>query len=183
MTPFARGYFRRDLPFAIWSLMEKENASNLVFYEAPNDPIALKSHGDLSHFITYFTDPQKVLLVVTDRGTGEIAGICWFQVEANNARALANWWMRRRFWGHFTREAGVLACDYMFGAVGVEHIWGYSPWQTSAKSGMSFGFEYVVGLPDYVCIDGEFRDMHIVHLSRERFRAGRYYENLFETRH
>lgn len=182
LTPYARGFFRRDLPYHIWALMEKEDATKLVFYEIPNNAADKASSGDLVHFVNYFSnDPSKLLLVVTDRESGEIAGICWFDIQCDRFRALANWWMRRKFWGHFTREAGVIACDYMFGNIGVQHLWGYSPWPTSAKSGMSFGFEYMIALPDYLTIGGKPRDMHIVHLSKERFRDGGYFENLHQT--
>ena len=181
LTPYDRGFYRRDLVYQLWALMEKEQAIDWVFYETPLQDEAKHAHGDMVHFINYFDDPCKIILVVQHNESQEIAGLCWFDIQCDRFRALANWWIRRKFWGKPAREAGVIACDYIFHNLKIPHIWGYSPWLTSAKSGMSFGFDYVVALPDYVRAKGKVMDMHVVYLSQQKFEAGQYYENLHRT--
>lgn len=180
MTPYSRGFYRRDLAYQLWALMEKEGAIDLVFYETPTDPEAKAAHGDLAEFVSYFSDPNKIVLIAQDNESGEIAGMTWFEIQCGRFRALGNWWVRRKFWGQKSREIGIISCDYIFKNIGVPAIWGYSPWLTSVKSAESYGFDYVVALPGYSRAKGQVTDIHIVCLTAGRFAEGRYYENLYK---
>jgi len=161
----------RDLPYQLWLIMEKEGILKYVFFDSPTDAMGQKAHADLAHFVNFFSDPKKMILIVQHIESKELAGMTWFDLERPNYRCLANWWIRRRFWGPPAREAGIMSCDYMFNCIGMEHIWGFSPWETSAKSGMSFGFEYMATLPDYFIINGKSQAAHIVHYAKANFRG------------
>lgn len=167
--PYSRSYYGRDLPYKLWSLIEKEDAIKLIFSEVPGDPEKKKAHGDLAHFIAHFADPSRILLIASDH-SGEIAGITWFDVQMPNYRALGNVWFRRKFWGEAAREAGVMSLDYMFHVVGTQHIWGYTPWLTAVKYCLAIGFNHTTTLPGYALCNGKSRDMHIVHCAKDGFR-------------
>lgn len=170
LWPYVRGYLPRDLPYQLWSIMEKEDILKYVFYENPTNDLEQKAHGDLAHFIAFFSDPKKLILLSQHIQSKEWAGMLWVDVEKPGYRCLAGWWMRRRFWGEPTREAGRMACDYYFNCIGLEHIWGFTPWETSAKSSISFGFEYVDALPNYLLVNGKPRDAHVVHYAKANFK-------------
>lgn len=170
LWPYVRGYLARDLPYQLWAIMEREDILKYVFYERPTDEIEKKSHGDLAHFIAYFSDPKKMILVAQHIASKELAGMIWVDVEKVGYRSICSGWMRRKFWGHPVREAGKMAGDYFFNCIGLQHIWGLTPWETAAKSGMSLGCDYVCALPDYFLIDGKPRDAHMIHCSKAMFR-------------
>ena len=170
LWPYVRGYVARDMPYRLWAIMEREDILKYVLYENPTGELEQKAHGDLAHFIAYFSDPKKIILVVQHIESKELAGMTWFDVERPGYRCMASWWIRRKFWGEPAREAGKMACDYMFNCIGTEHIWGFTPWETSAKSGVAQGFEYVIALPEYLLVNGKPRDAHVVHYARVNFK-------------
>ena len=169
LWPYAHGYYARDLPYQIWALIEKDDAAKYIFYEYQEGPEPISIKGDLATFIAYLSDPQKIILVVEDNETKGIAGMIWFDSFIPNYRCHSGFWMRRRFWGHRTREACRIALDYIFNKINVQSVWGFTPWQTSLKTQTALGFTYVVSLPDYVLIDGRPNDMHISYLRKQEF--------------
>jgi len=170
--PYARGFYPRDLPYHLWALMEKEDAINKVFYERAGDSDeAKKSHGDLIQFVQYFSDPNKIILIAQSLD-GEIAGATWFSIELAKFRAYGNVWFRQKYWGKPSREAGWMSLDYMFHNVGVQYIWGHTPWKTAMNYCVAIGFDYVVTLPDFALIEGEAQDIHVLRISKGEFGNG-----------
>ncbi len=169
LWPYVHGYYARDLPYQIWALMEKDDATKYVFYEYQNGATPVPIKGDLASFMAYVSDPQKIILVVQDNETAEIAGMIWFDTFIPRYRCNSGFWMRRRFWGHRTREACRIALDYVFNNIGVQAVWGFTPWLTSVKTTNALGFTYVCSLPDYALLDGKPADIHISCLRKEDF--------------
>jgi hypothetical protein len=169
MVPYVRGLYARDLPYQLWRFMEEERAIPKVFSEVPEGAEEQNAHGDLIHFVNFLNDSSKIILIAA---VGEeIAGMTWFHVQQPKFRAMGNVWFRKKFWGEPAREGGRISLDYMFNCVGVEHIWGETPWMEAARYCMDIGFDYVVALPDYAQIKGKAYDAHIVTCSKENFNA------------
>ena len=170
--PYVRGYFAPDMPYQLWSLMGKEDALKLVFFEKIDEETPIPTHADLAFFTDYILDPKKIVLLITSPDDSEIAGLIWFDGIIREFRATGSYWMRRKYWGHPTREASRIALDYMFNGLGIKSVWAYTPWITSVKTTNSLGFDYVAALPDCTMAGGKVRDMHVSVLRRENFNHG-----------
>ena len=169
VLPYVRGYFAPDISYQIWSQMAKEDVLKLIFFEEPLKETPIATHADLAFVTEYFLNPQRIVLLVTDKELGELAGVIWFDSILPHFRAHGSYWMRRKYWGHPTEEASRIALDYMFNFVDVLSVWAYTPWLTSVKTTNRLGFDYITALPESTFAAGKVRDMHVSVMRREKF--------------
>ena len=172
LTPYVHGYSSRDMLYQLWVLIEQEKVWNLIFYDTQESETPVPTRGDLGTFAVYMATPGRLPLIVQDNKSGEISGLMWYDSIIPKFRAQGSYWMRRRFWGHRTREAALIALDYGFHYLNLKTVWAFTPWLTSVKTTNSLGFTYVASIPDYCLTDGKIRDIHVSYLKREDFKRG-----------
>ena len=167
LYPYQRGAFPREVLYACWRAVEDEGAARLLFYA---QPVAQESErGDLTEFVSYFTDAKRVVYIVQNLKTDELAGMIWFDDIQPGYRAAANVFFRRRAWGAPALEGSRLALGHVFETLGVQSIWAYTPWKHAVRHATRAGMMPVALLPGFVRIDGVARDIHVLRLRREDF--------------
>lgn len=167
LYPYVRGAFPRELLYALWRAVEDEGASRLLFYAQPVTEEAQR--GDLQEFVSYLTDPKRVLYVAQSLKDDSLAGMVWFDDIQPGYRAAANVFFRRRAWGAPALEGSRLALAAAFDTLGLESIWAYTPWLHAVRHAKRAGMMPVALLPGFVRIDGAARDIHVLRLKREDF--------------
>ena len=170
--PFVHGHFARDLPYQIWSAMEKEDAIKLVFYENKQQTTPVSTNADLAYFTKFFSDPDKILLLVTSTDGEDLAGLIWFDNVIPYYRANCSYWFKRKYWGNPVREACYRGMDYCFNFLGFQALWGFTPWRTSLKTTNSLGWSLVATLPKYTLSFGKERDLYVSMMKRENYKYG-----------
>lgn len=167
LYPYQRGAFPRSLLYALWKAVEDDGASRLLFYAQPVTDEAQR--GDLPEFVSYLTDAKRVLYIVQNLKTDQLAGMIWFDDIQPGYRAAANVFFRRRDWGAAALEGSRLALGHAFETFGWESIWAYTPWIHAVRHAKRAGMMPVALLPGFVRIDGAPRDIHVLRLKREEF--------------
>jgi hypothetical protein len=167
LYPYDRGAFPREVLYAMWRAVEDDHASRYLFY----GQVCQDEHhrGDLQEFVTYFTDPKRLLYIAQSLRTDELAGMVWFDDIQPGYRAAANVYFRRRSWGPAALEGSRLAIGAAFDALKLEHVWAYTPWDHAVRHAKRAGMMPVALLPGFVRIDGQPRDIHVLRLKREDF--------------
>lgn len=172
LYPYVRGYSTRDLLYLLWRSMEDEQGAGKLFYAQTVVDTPHSMRGDLTEFISYFDDPKRLLLVVQNIKTDQLAGMLWFDDIVPAYRAAANCFYRRRSWGHPAREATRLGLGYIFETLALQSIWAYTPWPEAAKHAEAAGLHRVAVLPGFTLANGAPRDVHVLKVLREDFKNG-----------
>lgn len=160
---YERGVFARDVLYALWRHVEDAGGSVNLFY-AQQGP---DSHrGDLQEFVSYFTDPKRIVLLAQSHATKDFAGLVWFDDVVAGHRAAINVFFRRRAWGHPARDAVRLACMHAFDHLRLQSIWAYTPWPAAWRMGEALGFQHIALLPEFVLINGTPHDIRIMRLRK-----------------
>lgn len=172
LHPYTRGYSSRDLLYLLWRFMEDEGGAARLFYAQTVAETPISQRGDLTEFLAYFNDPKRLLVVVQNIKTDQLAGMVWFDDLVPGFRAAANCFYRRRSWGHPAREGSRLAVGYAFELLGLRSVWAYTPFPEAAKHAEAIGMHRVAVLPGFVSINESPRDVHILKVHREDFQHG-----------
>ena len=176
LWPWARGYYKRDLLYFLWKMMEEERMTDTIFYAktSSKDDTPVSTHMDLIDFIAYFAGSERLLLIPTSLATGEIIGFSWYDGAVLGEYALGSMFYRKKFWGEVAKEATQLALRYGFEICGFKKVWGHSPWMASVKHRARVGFTEMAELPDAV-VDrtGKSRTMYIGVCLKENFYGQR----------
>ena len=167
LYPYQRGAFPREVLYACWRAVEDEGAARLLFYAQPVTDEAQR--GDLTEFVSYMTDPKRLLYIAQNLKTDQLAGMVWFDDIQPGYRAAANVFFRRRSWGAPALEGSRLALGHVFETLHVESIWAYTPWPHAVRHAQRAGMMPVALLPGFVRVDGVARDIHVLRLRREDF--------------
>ena len=167
LYPYQRGAFPREVLYACWRAVEDEGAARLLFYAQPCQEEA--ERGDLTEFVSYMTDPKRLVYIAQSLTTDALAGMVWFDDIQPNHRAAANVFFRRRAWGAPALEGSRLALGHVFDTLKVESIWAYTPWKHAVRHAERAGMMPVALLPGFVRIDGAPRDIHVLRIRREDF--------------
>ncbi len=178
LWPFARGYYRRDLYYLLWRMMEDERMTDTIFYRYTTaaNPTPIDTHMDLTEFVQYFSlaIATRLLLIPTYKETGEMIGFSWYDDVVLGESATGNMFYRKKFWGEVAREATELALRYGFGILQLKKVWAYSPWLASVKHRARLGFTEITEIPEAVKDrSGKMRTMYIGALKKEDFHNGR----------
>lgn len=161
LYPYTRSAYR-SLLGVLWQLMEREGATRKVFYAQQGPDV---ERGDLTEFVTYFSDPKRHLLIAVD--TEEPVGMVWFDAEIPGHRASVSIFYARKVWGERSRQATRDAFAWAFKALDVPSIWGYTPHRTAVRHGLAAGAEIVAVLPEFAVVDGAPANVTILRVLRE----------------
>lgn len=167
LWPYSRGLYPRDALHTAWRMVEDGGGATQVFHAqrgGEHDPYPWT--GDLTEFVRYFDDPGRRILLLAMRGDA-LVGLCWFDDIVAGHRAAYSMFFRRRAWGAIAHEATALAFRYGFEVLGVQSIWGYTPWRAAVEHGKRHGMAVVATLPSFGLIDGRPRDITVVRITRE----------------
>lgn len=171
LFPYCRGYVSRDILYHCWQMVEREGATDRLFYNqrlsAEHTP--LSTRGDLVEFVKLFESDifYRPLLIIIANDT-DLAGLFWFDDLVHGNRAFASVFYRRRYWGAFARQASMEALRYGFETFDLDSIWAASPFKTAVNHAKSLGFQMVASIPESVMIDSVPHAIEILRLKKEQ---------------
>jgi hypothetical protein len=158
LLPYMRGAYGRDVLYGLWCLVEQDGAAARLFYaQACTDET---TRGDLVEFVTYFSSPERHLLIVTEKADTAILGLVWFDRVAGQEHALLGLWYRRKT-TRLAREGTALACRYALHVLGYARLCGFTPWRTAVQHVLAIGWQQVATLPHFITIAGTPHDVYI----------------------
>lgn len=172
LWPYSRGLYPRDTLHTLWRLVEDGGGAAQVFHSqrgGDSDPYPWQ--GDLTEFVRYFDEPGRRHLLIATQGEA-LMGLCWFDDIVPGHRAAYNLFFRKRAYGTIAHEATTLALRYGFDVLGVQSIWGYTPWRAAVEHGRRHGFRVVATLPGFAQVDGRPRDVMMLKLTKEEYADG-----------
>lgn len=167
LWPYSRGLYPRDMLYTLWRLVEAEGGAETLFHSqmgGESDPYPWR--GDLTEFVKYMDDPCRRIVLMAMQGES-LVGVVWFDDLVAGHRAAYNLFFRRRAWGTVAHEATALALRYGFDVLGVQSIWGYTPWRSAIRHGLRHGFSIVATLPGFARINGQPTDITMLRLTKE----------------
>jgi RimJ/RimL family protein N-acetyltransferase len=167
LLPYVRGAYPKDLLYRLWSLVAKDDAFHQLFWGLHLEE---SKHGDLEHFCRYFAeDSGRMLFVVQSVNKDEIAGFIWLDDVIPGFRGLGSVCMAQAYRGKSALEAVRLFCDYSFHELGLQTIWGVTPWPAASGLITHAGFERMAELPEFALVQGKTLDVRIFRLTKEQF--------------
>lgn len=167
LWPYLRGAYAKDLLYRLWVLVEQADAFHQLFWGL-HEPEA--RHGDLEHFCRFFgEDSGRQLFIVESTTKDEIAGFLWLDDVVPAHRAMGSVFMAKDYRGKAASEAVRLFCDYAFTNLGLQSIWGVTPWPQAASLISGVGFERIAVLPAFAVVQGVSHDVRIFRLMKESF--------------
>jgi RimJ/RimL family protein N-acetyltransferase len=167
LWPYLRGSYPKDTLYRLWSVVQQANAFHHLFWGLHIDEA---KHGDVEHFCRYFgEDSGRQLFIVQSMIKDEIAGFLWLDDLVPQVRAIGSIFMSPSYRGKPAIEAVRLFCDYSFTEIGMQAIWGVTPWPEAARLIMEVGFERIALLPAFASVQGIAHDVRIFRLVKERF--------------
>lgn len=167
LWPYSRGLYPRDTLHTLWRMVEAGGGAAQVFHSqlgGESDPYPWQ--GDLTEFVNYFNEPGRRILLMAMRGEA-LVGLCWFDDIVPGFRAAYNLFFRRRAYGLVAHEATALALRYGFDVLGVQSIWGYTPWRAAVEHGLRHGFSVVATLPGFARVNGKPTDITMLRITKE----------------
>jgi hypothetical protein len=167
LWPYSRGLYPRDTLHTLWRLVESGGGADQVFHSqigVESDPYPWR--GDLTEFVKYFDDPGRRILLMAMQGEA-LMGLCWFDDIVPGYRAAYNLYFRKRAYGNIAHEATTLAFRYGFDVLGVQSIWGYTPWRAAVEHGKRHGMAVVATLPGFARVEGKPTDVSILRITKE----------------
>ena len=174
MWPWARGFYKRDMLYDLWQIMEAEGMTDTIFYSATiKADVPVSTHMDLIEFVNYFGTSGRLLLIPQHIESGEIIGFSWYENTLLGEYGQGNMFYRKKFWGDAALEASQLALRYGFEVFRFKKVWGHSPWLASVKHRAKLGFKEQAAIPEAV-IDrqGKSRTLYVGVCTREDFYNG-----------
>lgn len=161
--PYVRGQYPRDILYTCWSAMEREGMSQKVFHssywpsESPFD-----WRGDLTEFVTYFSQTNRLLQICQAIENEDLAGLIWFEDIVPQKRASCGIWFKRQYWGPLTLEASQICKDYAFYGLDIPKLYSFTPWPEAKRHAQKIGFEYVTSIPELVQAEEEAYPMNVL---------------------
>lgn len=169
LFPYVRGYYPRDTLARLWGYVEAQGAARKLFYAQPGTD---EERGDLTHFVEYFADSARRLLLIPERDQQPM-GLVWLDDIIPGFKAAMNVFYRRRFWGTPAREATTLAVAYCFNDLHFQTLWGYTPWPEAQSHAEAVGFQAVARLPGFARCDDRPLDITILRLEKGEWATSR----------
>ena len=167
LLPYLRGAYPKDVLYRLWALVQQADAFHQLFWGLHVDE---GKHGDLEHFCRFFgEDTGRHLFIVQSVNTDEIAGFLWLDDVIPETRGIGSVFMAPGYRGRAAQEAVRLFCDYSFHELGLQAIWGVTPWPQAASLISEVGFERMAFLPAFAKVQGIMQDVRIFRLLKERF--------------
>lgn len=170
LWPYARGFYRRDLWYQVWVEMEVEGALPKVLhgsFAAPSVQEPIDYRGDLADVVTYFSQPSRMVFIVSDLTGKELAGVVWFDEIITGHRAMVSVWYRKAFWGEASLEGTRLAINSVAERFQVKTFWGITPWRPAVTHAKRLGFVQLATIPGIAVVQGQDRDLYILRLVKE----------------
>lgn len=149
LWPYQRGAFARDVLYHLWRMVEDNHAGPRLFWGHHSHPLL---HSDLTAFCEFFDayqHPDRLLLIVQDIASDAIAGFMWFDDVIPNHRAFGSIFMDPRFRGDASREAVTIFTEYGVGVLGLNSVWGLTPWPEACRLIERCGYQRIATLPDF----------------------------------
>lgn len=170
LRQYIRGYYGREILGYLWQLAEADGATTQILYsrlslQRPDTPV--DTRGDLVDFVSYLSGDDKLIVLVEERATGEIAGFFWLADMVPKHRATVNLFFRKHCRGKLAFEASKLFREYATQVLGFRYLWGMTPWKHSIMLGRWCGMKQVAVLPHFQLIDGEEKDVYVVCYTRD----------------
>jgi hypothetical protein len=162
--PYIRGEYARDTLYHLWSMVEATGDTGHLLWGS-NDPPAIK--GDLEAFIRYFSDANRIVVVVAKEDGSDIVGFLWFDDLIPEHRCFGSVYIKPQYRGAVGNEGISLACDYVFELFKVQAIWGVTPWRAARHACHQVGFQTVATLPQFTKVEGKVLDAYVVRKVRE----------------
>lgn len=167
LWPYLRGAYSKDLLYRLWALVATADAFHQLFWGLHEHE---SRHGDLEHLCRYFgEDAGRQLFIVQAVDKDELAGFLWLDDVVPGYRGIGSVFMSPDYRGKAAQEAVRLFCDYCFTVIGIQSIWGVTPWPQAASLITEVGFERRAVLPDFALVQGVSYDVRIFQLTKERF--------------
>ncbi len=159
------GYYQRDAFYTLWKAVEEDDAALQILYgrlgrEHPGTPI--DTRGDLADFIEFFASDNKLIVIVEDVKTGELAGFLWLEDMVPKFKATVNLFFRKKYRGKAAFEGARIFRDYVCGALGFPTLWGLTPWKHSVAVGRWLGMKTIAVLPGFQLIEGKPYDVYVL---------------------
>ena len=167
--PYLRGEYPRDTMFKIWRMVEDAKASAHLFWGS-QEPDAIK--GDLTAVCNFFHDPNRVLIMVATEDNTDLIGFLWFDDFIPKLRCFGSVFIKPEYRGKLGHAGILKACQYVYDFLDVQTIWGVTPWKEARAAVMACGFQTVALLRQFVKVNGEVLDAHIV--KKERPNDGQH---------
>lgn len=169
LWPYLRGAYSKDLLYRLWALVAKEEAFHHLFWGLHE---VESRHGDLEHFCRFFGEETgRQLFIVQAIEKDELAGFLWLDDVVPFHRGIGSVFMSPAYRGKAAAEAVRLFCDYCFTNMGIQSIWGVTPWPEAANLIMGVGFERMALLPQFAMVKGISHDVRIFRLLKEQFHG------------
>lgn len=166
--PYARGMYARDMLYHCWALMENEGMAKKIFHSSFHPPECdVDWRGDLTEFVTYFSQPTRLLQICQHAQTQELAGMIWFEEIVAQCRASCGIIFAKKFWGPLTKEASRICMDYAFYALDIPALYSFTPWPEAKRHAQQIGFEYLTSIPEMVLWEEQRLPMHVLRAKRE----------------
>lgn len=167
LWPYLRGAYAKDLLYRLWALVAKEEAFHQLFWGLHESE---SRHGDLEHFCRFFSeDTGRQLFIVQSVDKDELAGFLWLDDIVPFHRGIGSLFISPAYRGKAAAEAVRLFCDYCFTNIGLQSIWGVTPWPQAAHLITEIGFERIAILPNFALVQDIPHDVRIFRLMKEHF--------------
>jgi RimJ/RimL family protein N-acetyltransferase len=164
LWPYQRGLYARDVLYLVWRMLEDAQAQDQLFWGVHDAP---EIKGDLVACVRFFDDPGRHLVLVSTADHTDWVGCAWFDDLVPGYRCFGSIFVKPQYRGTHSREVLQQCCAYAFATLGIEQIWGVTPWPLARNLCLRSGFEEVAILPGFTKLNGELRDAYIVRKVRE----------------
>ena len=150
--PYARGYYERDMPYKLWTLLEAEGPKTWeqIFWDDPyaDDPTEVPRFGDLVDWMLFMFRQDRTWLIVQANNTKEICGLIWYEKSPDKELPHGNIWIARQYrGGGYARDAVRLGCEYAFGAMGWDGLYTATPWPVARNLVRRCGWRALPDIP------------------------------------
>ena len=165
--PYAEAYFPPETFYEMWKWMQEDDTLKQTFYEG-----GVTTLPSLVRFFDTLIFPNRLLLLYTTK-QGDGAGFGWFDQVLPPVRAFANVCMRKKYWGAHTDEACSISIDYIFNAIGVAFVFGFTPSRLANGLMKRLGAKEVARVPGLASFHGAPADVLITCLSKDGWNGRR----------
>ena len=121
-----------------------------------------------------FVDGERLTLAVTLRDVGQLVGAISLTLDGNHRNAELGYWVGRKFWGQgYATEAAAAMLEYGFEILGLNRIFAHHMRDNPASGKVlaRVGLLEEGMLIEHVLKWGEYKDLFLFGLTRDRYRA------------